>query len=83
MQEASFRFGGELDNWKEKQSRVLLLFHPVTLFSNSVLAPPRLGTVYPLMTLVQELWFRLDQGIRAHPRVEDLELSRGGCLCAS
>lgn len=80
LQEASFRFGGELDNWKEKQSRVLPLFHPVTLFSNSILAP-RLGTVYPVMTLVQESWYRLDQGIRAHPRVEALELSRGRCLC--
>lgn len=80
MQEASFRFEGELDNWKEKQSRVLPLFRPVTLFSNSILAR-RLETVYSVMTLVQELWYRLGQGIRAHARIEALELTRGRCLC--
>lgn len=60
---------------KVKRRRILPLFHPVTLFSNSILAP-ELETVCVLVTLVQESCFRLDQDVGADPRIEDLELSK-------
>lgn len=81
MQEASFGFGRELCNWKERKAELYLLFHPVTLFSNSIIAP-ELETVHALVTLVQESCFRLDRDIGADLRIEVLELSRVGGLYA-
>lgn len=80
MHKASFRFGGELDNWKEKEEKrnfttVLSCYHVFKLDSS-----PQIGSC--LSIHVQESCCGLDQDIRADPRVEKLELSKVRCLCA-